>query len=133
MTPPLPDLPKPWITQLRRGILDLCLLASLRQGEAYGYEIMQRLEKTSFLSVTESTLYPILSRLANERLLAVRTAASPFGPQRRYYRLTPLGLSRLEEMSKDWSDLTAAVQNCLTPKTTQDHDHLTEPQPGRAA
>lgn len=88
-------------------------MGALRQGESYGYQLLQRLGALEGLAVTESTVYPILARLAQEGLVAVRTAASPTGPPRRYYRLTASGRERLEEMTLYWKGLRSAVDSLV--------------------
>lgn len=103
---------KDWITQLRKGLLELCVLNLLTHGEAYGYEIAQRLKALDILAITESTLYPILARLLEERLLTVRTGASSDGPPRRYYSLSPAGRERLTEMNAYWENLHGVIA-CL--------------------
>ena len=98
-----------WVAQTRKGLIELCVLAALREGEAYGYEILQKLAQVDSLAVSESTLYPILARLAEDALVKVRTAPSPAGPPRRYYRLTPTGQTRLREMFAYWKEIRMAV------------------------
>jgi PadR family transcriptional regulator PadR len=98
-----------WVAQMRKGLVELCVLAALREGEAYGYQILQRLGEAESLAVSESTVYPILARLAAEGMLRVRAAPSPSGPPRRYYRLTPLGITRLNEMQSYWQQIQTAV------------------------
>jgi PadR family transcriptional regulator PadR len=105
-----------WITQLRKGLLEYCVLLVLRRGESYGYEIVQALKRMDDLSVSESTVYPILGRLRNENLLKVRDVPSPSGPPRRYFALTPRGKIRLAEMNAYWPLLTETVERL---KTTQ--------------
>ena len=100
---------KTWIAQVRKGLVEMCVMASLDDGEAYGYQILQRLSNVQGLSITESTIYPILSRLAADGMLSVRTVPSTGGPPRRYYRLTPLGAVRLNQMVMHWNDLQASV------------------------
>lgn len=100
---------KDWITQLRKGLLELCVLNLLSHGEAYGYDIAQRLKALDILAVTESTLYPILARLLEEKLLAVRTGASSDGPPRRYFSLTPSGRERLTDMNAYWQNLHSVI------------------------
>ena len=102
-----------WVAQLRKGLVELCVLGVLRDGETYGYEILQRLKAAEGLAITESTVYPILARLSDEGLLRVRVAPSPAGPPRRYYRLTPLGLTRMREMADYWNQIVQAVGNLL--------------------
>ena len=99
-----------WITQLRKGLTELTVLAALREGEAYGYELLQRLASTDeLLATTPATLYPILARLTDDRFIAVREAPSPSGPPRRYYRLMPAGEKQLVEMAGYWNRVVAAV------------------------
>jgi PadR family transcriptional regulator PadR len=99
-----------WVSQLRRGLLELCLLNLLERGESYGYEIVKRLEEIEELSVTESTVYPILSRLRRDGYLKVRSVPSPGGPPRRYFSLTRPGRSYLRQLNDYWDDLGAAIQ-----------------------
>lgn len=99
---------------MRRGLVELCVLSALRDGEAYGYQILQRLATADCLAFGESSVYPILARLTEEDFVKVRTAPSPSGPPRRYYRLTPLGLSRLREMRTYWTEVESAVDNLYT-------------------
>jgi PadR family transcriptional regulator PadR len=94
---------------MRKGLVELCVLAVVKDGEAYGYEILQRLGRAESLSISESAVYPILARLTEEGALKVRTTPSPAGPPRRYYRLTPAGAERLAEMSGYWRDIVTAV------------------------
>lgn len=98
-----------WVAQLRKGLVELCVLAALKDREAYGYEILQRLGRAETLSISESAVYPILARLTEEGALKVRAAPSPAGPPRRYYRLTPAGAARLAEMGEYWRDIVTAV------------------------
>jgi PadR family transcriptional regulator PadR len=99
-----------WVTQFRKGFLELCLLNLLTEGESYGYEIVQRLKSVSVLTVTESTVYPILSRLRKEGHLSVRSEPSPGGPPRRYFSLTRMGKAHLREMNAYWDDLDVAIR-----------------------
>jgi PadR family transcriptional regulator, regulatory protein PadR len=104
---------KSWIAQVRKGLVELCVLAALAEGEAYGYQLLQHLASVEGLAITESTVYPILSRLTDDGLLTVRAAPSPAGPPRRYYRLTKLGRARLHEMAGYWDDIAASVEELL--------------------
>lgn len=106
-----------WVPQLRKGLVELCVMGVLRHGEGYGYEILQRLSAAEGLAITESTVYPVLARLADEKLLTVRAAPSPSGPPRRYYRLTPLGLARLREMAAYWKQICTAVNSLVKGET----------------
>jgi len=103
-----------WIAQLRKGLVELCVMAALQDGEAYGYEILQRLGDAGNLAVTESTVYPILVRLAKDDLVEVRVAPSPAGPPRRYYRLTGAGRARLADMRRYWHTLVESVNELVS-------------------
>jgi PadR family transcriptional regulator PadR len=102
-----------WITQFRKGLVELCVMAALRGGEAYGYQIVERLGRLAGLEITESTVYPLLARLAREELVGVRTAPSPAGPPRRYYRLTDAGRQRLDAMARHWQTIQESVTKVL--------------------
>src|SRR5262245_59781044 len=102
-----------WNSQLRRGLVELCVLAALHRDEAYGYQLVERLRTAQGLELTESTVYPVLTRLAAEQLLAVRTAPSPSGPPRRYYRLTDAGQRRLIQMRRHWDCVSQSIQRLL--------------------
>jgi PadR family transcriptional regulator PadR len=102
---------KSWVSQIRKGLVELLVLTALRHDELYGYQLLQRLASMNGLSLTESTLYPVLGRLADDRLVAVRQVPSPAGPPRRYYRLTSAGEKRLEEMMAYWKELNASIDS----------------------
>ena len=88
--------------QLKRGMLDVCVLAAIRQADSYGYQIIKDLKP--YVDISESTLYPILRRLETAELLTVRTAEHN-GRLRKYYRITPLGQARLRAFREDWEEL----------------------------
>lgn len=98
--------------QMRKGILEFCILSVLNKKEAYTSEILNSL-KNSELLVLEGTIYPLLTRLKNEGLLDYRWEESNSGPPRKYYELTPEGYYFLEELRKTWIELSEAV-NTLT-------------------
>ena len=89
--------------QLRRGLLEVCVLAALKQHDSYGYQIIR--EIAPFVGISESTLYPILRRLEAGRLLTVYSVAHN-GRLRKYYRITSAGMARLEEFEEDWKEMT---------------------------
>jgi PadR family transcriptional regulator PadR len=103
----------PWETQLRKGVVELAVLASIARGESYGYQIVERLRVLDGLALTESTVYPVLTRLARDGALAVRLEASPAGPTRRYYRLTEDGRSRLVRMAESWRTVSGSLMKLL--------------------
>jgi PadR family transcriptional regulator PadR len=94
--------------QMRKGVLEFCILSILSDEECYPSEIIARL-KESKLIVVEGTLYPLLTRLKNEGLLSYRWEESTAGPPRKYYKLTPVGKQLLKELKKTWEELSQAV------------------------
>jgi len=103
-----------WVTQLRKGLIEFCVLNLLTQGESYGYEILQSLEQIEELVVTDSTVYPILSRLRKDGYLKVQVKPSTSGPPRRYFSLTALGQQRVKEMNLYWNNLQTAIDGLRT-------------------
>jgi PadR family transcriptional regulator PadR len=95
--------------QMRKGILEYCILSILSRGEAYPSEILESLESAKLL-VVEGTLYPLLTRLKNMELLSYRWEESTSGPPRKYYAITTQGKEFLEELDKTWNELQQAVQ-----------------------
>jgi len=94
--------------QMRKGILEYCILAILSNEEAYPSEIISQL-KDAKLIVVEGTLYPLLTRLKNAEILAYRWEESSSGPPRKYYSLTEKGESFLKELETTWNQLQKAV------------------------
>lgn len=88
--------------QLKRGFLDVCVLALINRQDSYGYQIVK--DVPSSLHLTESTLYPLLKRLESAGLLTVY-AIEHNGRLRKYYRITPAGVTYLDEFLKDWDDV----------------------------
>ena len=90
--------------QLKRGLLDICVLAAIKNEDSYGYKIIKDMQP--YVDISESTLYPILRRLETAQLLTVRSAEHN-GRLRKYYRITPLGLERIEAFKEDWQEIIA--------------------------
>ena len=88
--------------QLKRGLLDVCVLAAIKDGESYGYKII--IDMKPYMELSESTLYTILKRLETANMLTVRTAEHG-GRVRKYYRITEVGLQRIEEFKEDWKEI----------------------------
>ncbi len=88
--------------QLKRGLLDVCVLAAIKNEDSYGYKIIKDMKP--YIELSESTLYTILKRLENANMLTVRTTEHG-GRLRKYYRITPEGLQRIEEFKADWSEI----------------------------
>ena len=109
---------KTWVTQLRKGLLEFCVLNVLRPDEAYGYEIVTRLKAIPEMTVSESTVYPILSRLRADGFLKVRMQPSPSRPPRRYFSLTALGKRRVNSMNSYWDSLTTTINEIRNHEAT---------------
>lgn len=101
------------ISQLRRGVLEFCVLALLRDEERYGFEIARALSAADGLVTTEGTLYPLLGRLRKEGVVETTWRESPSGPPRRYYRLTPTGRSLLTAFTAEWVRFRDSVSTLL--------------------
>jgi len=93
------DLFDNWTVQMRKGLLELCVLNALSGCERYGYELVKTLTAVPNLGVTEGTLYPLLSRLRLAGLITARLEESPEGPARKYYSLTPEGSRVMAQMN----------------------------------
>jgi PadR family transcriptional regulator, regulatory protein PadR len=102
------------ISQLRRGVLEFCVLALLRDEERYGFEIVRALSEAGGLVTTEGTLYPLLGRLRKEGTVETTWRESPSGPPRRYYRLTPTGRSLLAAFTDEWARFRDSVDILLS-------------------
>ena len=88
--------------QLKRGLLDVCVLAAIKNEDSYGYQIIKDMKP--YVEISESTLYPILRRLEASELLTVRSAEHN-GRLRKYYRITQAGLARLQEFQQEWAQM----------------------------
>ncbi len=101
--------------QMRKGVLEFCILSVLKDGEAYTSDILETLKDAKML-VVEGTIYPLLTRLKNAGLLSYRWEESTGGPPRKYYSLTPKGTSFLAELNQTWSELQQAVHKVTSEK-----------------
>ena len=95
--------------QMRKGVLEYCILSILNQRDAYTSDIIEVLKEGKMI-VVEGTLYPLLTRLKNAGLLAYRWEESTSGPPRKYYAITDDGKAFLKELNTTWSDLVHAVE-----------------------
>jgi PadR family transcriptional regulator PadR len=100
-------------TQLRKGVLGFCVLSMLERSPRYGFELVQLLGRADGLLTSEGTIYPLLSRMRGEELVATEWQESSGGPPRRYYRLTPAGRHALEDFRHEWTRFRAAVDEIL--------------------
>jgi len=102
-----------WEIQLRKGCLELAILAALRGGKLYGLEILKRLESESDLIVSEGTVYPLLTRLKSLGLLRSEWVESDAGHPRKYYTLTAAGKERAAEMASIWERFSSSMSKLL--------------------
>jgi PadR family transcriptional regulator PadR len=103
-----------WSSQIRRGTLELCVLALIAGKPRYGYDLVSALERWEPLATTEGTVYPLLRRLQREGKVEASWRESAAGPPRKYYQLTAQGRDLLERMMADWTDLNEAVRETLS-------------------
>ena len=93
--------------QLKRGLLDVCVLAAIKSQDSYGYQMIKDIKP--YMEISESTLYPILRRLEAGQMLTVRSAEHG-GRLRKYYHITEQGLRRLEEFREEWQEIQRIYQ-----------------------
>ncbi|MER5638033.1 PadR family transcriptional regulator [Kitasatospora sp. NPDC002227] len=105
-------------TQLRKGVLEYCVLALLRDGPRYGVELLQELGRFHALATSQGTIYPLLSRLRRAGLADTFLRDSASGPSRRYYTLTAEGRAALAEFTTLWPAFRVAVDHVLAPGET---------------
>lgn len=99
-------------SQMRKGLLEYCILLTISRGEIYASDILKEL-KNDNLIVVEGTIYPLLSRLKSDGLLLYRWQESSEGPPRKYYALTPEGEKNLEQLKETWKDLEKTINSLL--------------------
>jgi PadR family transcriptional regulator PadR len=99
-----------WQVQIRKGLLELCILNALQAGRKYGYDIVKQLRAIDGLMISEGTIYPILSRFRTQGLVETTIEESPDGPPRKYYRLTAAGKQCLGDMNDAWDRIRQGVQ-----------------------
>ena len=108
------DLLANWTTQLRKGLLELCVLSALKGRRLYGYDIVKKLGAVGGLVMGEGTVYPILSRFKREGLVETTLEESPEGPARKYYQLTPRGRQMLGKMLAVWAEVRDGINQVVT-------------------
>jgi PadR family transcriptional regulator, regulatory protein PadR len=104
-----------WEAQLRKGALEMAILATLWQSKAYGLEIIRTLEERSQLVLAEGTIYPILSRLKEDAFLTSEWVEADAGHPRKYYALTKAGRDRLQKMAEAWVDFSRNLSRLVAP------------------
>lgn len=100
-------------TQLLKGTLDMCLLATIARQPCYGYEMVQQLARQGLDLVSEGSIYPLLSRLQQRGYIEGFLVPSTDGPKRKYYRLLPEGAKQLEQWQAEWETFARAVEQIL--------------------
>lgn len=103
----------PLISQMRRGMLQYCVLALLAEEERYGFDLVKALGEIDGMVTSEGTIYPLLSRLRRDGLVETSWQESPSGPPRRYYGLTAAGRAALEAFAEEWSRFRDAVDHFI--------------------
>jgi PadR family transcriptional regulator PadR len=109
-------------SQMRKGVLEFCILSIIRQGEVYPSDLVDRM-KAANLHILEGTLYPLLTRLKNAELLTYRWVESNSGPPRKYFLMTEKGLAFYGELERTWQELADAVQVLTQPINTSELEH----------
>ncbi|MFE4252339.1 PadR family transcriptional regulator [Streptomyces sp. NPDC056910] len=103
------------LSQLRKGVLEYCVLSLLRDGPRYGTELLGELANTGALATSQGTVYPLLARLRREELVTTDWRESSSGPPRRYYALTREGQAALTEFAPVWAEFADAVDRFIAP------------------
>ena len=102
-------------SQMRKGVLEFCILSIIQQGEVYPSDIVEQI-KAANLHILEATLYPLLTRLKNAGLLNYRWVESISGPPRKYFVMTEAGIEAYEVLQKTWNEMTTSVDTIITSK-----------------
>ena len=114
-------------SQMRKGVLEFCILSIIRQGEVYPSDIVDRM-KAANLHILDGTLYPLLTRLKNSGLLTYRWVESNSGPPRKYFVMTDKGLEFYNELERTWQELADAVHALTISQTeTASEENPTQP------
>ena len=95
--------------QMRKGVLELCILSIIAEKDAYASEIIDKLKEAKLI-IVEGTLYPLLTRLKNDGLTTYRWEESKSGPPRKYFQITDIGRTVLNELKSGWQELAVAVE-----------------------
>jgi len=108
-------------SQMRKGVLEFCILSIIRQGEVYPSDIVEKMKQAN-LYILEGTLYPLLTRLKNAELLTYRWVESSGGPPRKYFVMTEKGLAFYSELEHTWKELADAVHALTQPADQAQQD-----------
>ena len=116
-------------SQMRKGVLEFCILSIIKEGEAYPSDIIEKM-KAANLNILEGTLYPLLTRLKNAELLSYRWEESTSGPPRKYFTLTEKGAGFYKELEATWFELANAVRALTnTEQENINNNNFNNPQP----
>lgn len=118
-------------SQMRKGVLEFCILSIIQRAEAYPSDILEEMKKAG-LHILEGTLYPLLTRLKNADLLAYRWVESLSGPPRKYFRLTEKGMDSYRALETTWRQLADAVEHITTTQAKTDLVLTSDPSPATA-
>ena len=105
------------LTQMRRGTLEYCVLALLRDEERYAFDLVRTLAESDGMVTSEGTIYPLLSRLRRDGLVSTTWEESPSGPPRRYYRITPRGDKALAAFVEEWQRFRDSVDRFVSERS----------------
>ena len=111
-------------SQMRKGVLEFCILSIIKRGEAYPSDIIEEMKKAN-LNLLEGTLYPLLTRLKNADLLSYRWVESSGGPPRKYFSLTEKGAAFYKDLDSTWRQMADGVERVINSQETVDGEQLT--------
>ncbi|MGG0656238.1 PadR family transcriptional regulator [Rummeliibacillus pycnus] len=100
-------------TQLLKGVLEGCVLSIIKQQPVYGYELVQMMRNYGFTTIVGGTIYPLMQKLEKQGLIKTKELASPDGPNRKYFFITPDGEQQLEGFREQWSSLIVKVNRIM--------------------
>ena len=109
----VPGETRNFLSQMRRGVLEYCVLALLQSGERYGFDLVRMLSQVDGMVTSEGTIYPLLSRLRREKLVTTFWRESEAGPPRRYYQITDAGQEALNNFISEWARFRESVDKLL--------------------
>lgn len=102
-----------WETQVKKGILDLIILLVLKKQEKYGYELLEHIKEKTGYEMAEGTIYPLLNRLKDDKWIDSKWVEMETGMPRKYYTITPAGLTVLDQMTVFWNTLANNINNLV--------------------
>ncbi|HET6351862.1 MAG TPA: PadR family transcriptional regulator [Coriobacteriia bacterium] len=109
----MPSASDSWVSQIRKGVVEMAVLSLLAERERYGSEIVETLKSHPELAITGGTVYPLMARLKKSGVIDSSWRESPVGPPRKYYRLTATGRAQLSEMASAWHGVSKTIDGLL--------------------